>query len=81
MEPSADRRDGDGALEDVGYDPKNYDPEVLDRTKLRISELGFSIDGDLWGAPDSDVATVAAKCQHGKDDGPIIVQPKPKPTD
>ncbi|MFI0763304.1 hypothetical protein ACH4TQ_00005, partial [Streptomyces sp. NPDC021218] len=26
------------------------------------------------------LAAVAAKCQHGKDDGPIIIQPKPKPS-
>lgn len=24
-----------------GYDPRNYDAEILERTKTRIAELGF----------------------------------------
>ncbi|MFI8988682.1 glycine-rich domain-containing protein [Streptomyces antimycoticus] len=62
-----------------GYDPENYDPAILTRTQAMMREAGFTPDEELWTAPDKPLVTVAAQCQHGKDDGPIIVQPKPKP--
>ncbi len=63
-----------------GYDPENYDPAILTRTQAMMREAGFTPDEELWTAPDKPLVAVAAKCQHQKDDGPIIVQPKPKPS-
>ncbi|MCQ8191113.1 glycine-rich domain-containing protein [Streptomyces rugosispiralis] len=63
-----------------GYAPENYEPAILTHTQAMMREAGFTPDEELWTAPDKPLVAVAAKCQHGKDDGPIIVQPKPKPT-
>ncbi|WP_275559251.1 hypothetical protein [Streptomyces sp. 5-6(2022)] len=63
-----------------GYDPANYDPALLTRTQAMMREAGFTPDEELWTAPDKPLVAVAAKCQHSDDGGPIVVQPKPKPT-
>lgn len=62
-----------------GYAPTNYDPPILDRTREKISELGWSADPELWGPPsDETLVSVAAKCQHGGD-CTIVITPRPKP--
>ncbi|MFI9154470.1 glycine-rich domain-containing protein [Streptomyces sp. NPDC053367] len=62
-----------------GYDPGNYDPTVLDRTREAIEGLGWDVDEELWVAPsDETLVAVAAKCQHSDDSGPIVTLPKPK---
>ncbi|MFI0150309.1 hypothetical protein [Streptomyces lydicus] len=43
-----------------------------------IEEAGYSVDLDLWGPPDRDLVSVAAKCRHSDDSGPIVPLPKPK---
>ena len=63
-----------------GYDPGNYDPAILTRTQAMLREAGFTPDDELWTTPDKPLIAVAAKCQHSDDGGPIVVQPKPKPT-
>ncbi|MFF5534091.1 hypothetical protein ACFY71_16630 [Streptomyces cinerochromogenes] len=63
-----------------GYGPENYAPEILDRTREAIGELGWFADAELWVAPsDETLVLVAAKCQHSDDSGPIVTIPKPKP--
>ena len=63
-----------------GYGPENYDPAVLVRTRGKIAELGWAADPELWVAPsDESLVSVAAKCQHSDDSGPIVTIPKPKP--
>ncbi|GFE12884.1 hypothetical protein Sgleb_09310 [Streptomyces glebosus] len=46
--------------------------------RKRVVEAGYSVDLDLWGPPDGDLVSVAAKCQHSDDSGPIVTIPKPK---
>ncbi|MEU2059764.1 hypothetical protein [Streptomyces sp. NPDC013455] len=63
-----------------GYGPENYDPAILDRTREAIGELGWFADAELWVAPsDETLVSVAAKCQHSDDSGPIVTMPRPKP--
>ncbi|MFB7930441.1 glycine-rich domain-containing protein [Streptomyces sp. NPDC056039] len=63
-----------------GYDPTNYDPPILDRTREKITELGWDVDTQLWGPPsDETLASVAAKCQHAPE-CTIVVTPRPKPS-
>lgn len=63
-----------------GYGPENYAPSVLDRTTEAIGALGWATDLELWVAPsDESLVSVAAKCQHSDDSGPIEVRRKPKP--
>ncbi|MFE0801069.1 glycine-rich domain-containing protein [Streptomyces sp. NPDC058812] len=62
-----------------GYDPTNYDPPILDRTRETIAALGWEADPELWGPPsDETLVSVAAKCQHAPE-CTIIITPKPKP--
>ncbi|WP_137235152.1 hypothetical protein [Streptomyces sp. BPSDS2] len=62
-----------------GYDPTNYDPEILDRTRQAIANLGYVADAQLWGEPsDETLVSVAAKCQHAPE-CTIVIIPKPKP--
>ncbi|MFC7817537.1 glycine-rich domain-containing protein [Streptomyces sp. NPDC057367] len=62
-----------------GYDPTNYDPPILDRTRETIAALGWGADPELWGPPsDETLVSVAAKCQHAPD-CTIVIIPKPKP--
>ncbi|MFD6324175.1 glycine-rich domain-containing protein [Streptomyces sp. NPDC058442] len=62
-----------------GYDPTNYDPPILDRTRETIAALGWEADPELWGPPsDETLVSVAAKCQHAPE-CTIVVTPKPKP--
>lgn len=62
-----------------GCDPTNDDPPILDRTREKITELGWEADPQLWGPPsDETLASVAAKCQHSPD-CTIVITPKPKP--
>jgi hypothetical protein len=63
-----------------GYGPDNWHPSVLDRTREAIGRLGWTTDLELWVAPDDEsLVSVAAKCQHSDDSGPIVTMPKPKP--
>ncbi|MGC0331348.1 hypothetical protein RKD23_004338 [Streptomyces sp. SAI-170] len=63
-----------------GYDPAGYEPMILDRTREQILRLGWDADDELWVAPsDESLVSVAAKCQHSDDSGPIVTIPKPKP--
>lgn len=60
-----------------GYDPTNYDPPILDRTRETIAELGWDADPELWGPPsDETLVSVAAKCQHAPE---CTIRPMPKP--
>ncbi|MEU0652644.1 hypothetical protein ABZ485_10420 [Streptomyces albogriseolus] len=60
-----------------GYDPTNYDPPVLDRTREAIAALGWEADPELWGPPsDETLVPVAAKCQHAPE---CTIRPMPKP--
>ncbi|WP_415947282.1 glycine-rich domain-containing protein [Streptomyces sp. KLOTTS4A1] len=60
-----------------GYDPTNYDPAVLDRTRQAIAHLGWTADPELWAPPsDETLVSVAAKCQHSPQCG---IRPMPKP--
>ncbi|GAA5610577.1 hypothetical protein CP981_32835 [Streptomyces platensis] len=59
-------------------DPARYDQDVIDRTTALVEEAGYSVNVDLWGPPDGDLVSVAAKCQHSDDSGPIVTIPKPK---
>lgn len=60
-----------------GYDPTNYDPPILDRTRAVIGELGFTADDELWGPPDEKTfVSIAAKCQHAPE---CTIRPMPKP--
>ncbi|MGY3682979.1 hypothetical protein [Streptomyces sp. TE33382] len=62
-----------------GYDPTNHDPQILDRTRQAITDLGYVADPELWGPPsDETLVSVAAKCQHSGD-CTIVITPKPKP--
>ncbi|WSU33941.1 hypothetical protein OG391_01715 [Streptomyces anulatus] len=62
-----------------GYDPTNYDPEILDRTRQAIADLGYVPDAELWGpSSDEPLASVATHCQHAPD-CTIVIIPKPKP--
>ncbi len=59
-------------------DPDRWDAQIIDRTTSLIEETGYGVDYDLWTAPDSELVSVAASCQHSDDGGPIVTQPKPK---
>ncbi|ASQ98489.1 hypothetical protein [Streptomyces sp. 11-1-2] len=64
-----------------GYNPRNYDASILERTKTRIGELGFDVDAELWGPPGSDPVVVAAKCQHTEECAIMPMPPDPGPTE
>ncbi|OQR64792.1 hypothetical protein B6E66_07480 [Streptomyces maremycinicus] len=73
------RLGGDFVHHFPGWDPTNYDPPILDRTRDKITELGWEADPQLWGPPsDETLVSVAAKCQHSPD-CTIVITPKPKP--
>ncbi len=60
-----------------GYDPTNYDPPILDRTREKIAGLGWEADAELWGPPsDETLVSVAAKCQHAPE---CTIRPMPYP--
>ncbi|WP_425832013.1 glycine-rich domain-containing protein [Streptomyces fractus] len=60
-----------------GYDPTHYDPEILNRTREKIAELGWRADPELWGPPSDEIlASVAAKCQHAPE---CTIRPMPYP--
>ncbi|MFC8711210.1 glycine-rich domain-containing protein [Streptomyces sp. NPDC057197] len=60
-----------------GYDPTNYDPPILDRTREKITEFGWGPDPELWGPPSNEtLVSVAAKCQHAPE---CTIRPMPKP--
>ncbi|MEH0584467.1 hypothetical protein QA942_10290 [Streptomyces sp. B21-106] len=74
-----ERLGGDFVHHFPGWDPTNYDPPILDRTREKITELGWEADPQLWGPPTGATLTsVAAKCQHSPD-CTIVITPKPKP--
>ncbi|MYS66354.1 hypothetical protein GTW66_20700 [Streptomyces sp. SID5473] len=60
-------------------DPGRFSSSVLTRTTALITEAGYRVDPDMWRAPDDTLVSVAAKCQHSDDSGPIVIIPKPKP--
>lgn len=59
-----------------GYNPMNYDPKILDRTRAVIERAGYNVDPDLWTAPTDDGITVAANCQHAPE---CAIRPMPRP--
>ncbi|MET7934514.1 hypothetical protein [Streptomyces sp. NPDC005322] len=59
-------------------DPGRFNQAAIDRTVSLIEETGYTVHPELWRAPADDLVSVAAKCQHSDDGGPIVVQPKPK---
>ncbi|RLL68117.1 hypothetical protein [Streptomyces sp. Z26] len=59
-----------------GYDPTHYDPAILDRTRAAIEQAGYTVDPELWRAPDDGAVPVAAKCQHAPE---CAIRPMPTP--
>ncbi|WP_431780564.1 hypothetical protein [Streptomyces chumphonensis] len=60
-----------------GYDPRHYDPVIIDRTREKIAEAGYDVDAELWGHPTENVlVSVAANCQHAPS---CTIRPMPKP--
>ncbi|MCB5909811.1 hypothetical protein [Streptomyces pinistramenti] len=59
-------------------DPARHDTAVIERTTTLIEESGYSINPNMWRAPSDGLVSVAAKCQHSDDGGPIVPIPKPK---
>lgn len=60
-----------------GYDPTLYDREIVDRTREKITALGWVADPELWGPPSGEtLVSVAAKCQHAPE---CTIKPMPKP--
>ncbi|WP_370419561.1 hypothetical protein AB8O64_14585 [Streptomyces sp. QH1-20] len=69
-------RNGGFVHHSPGYDPTHYDPEILERTRAMIEEAGFSVDAELWHAPNDELVSVAANCQHAPE---CAIRPMPKP--
>ncbi|MET8180749.1 hypothetical protein [Streptomyces sp. NPDC005336] len=61
-------------------DPGRFNQDVIDHTIMLIEEAGYTVHAELWRGPTDSLVAVAAKCQHSDDGGPIVVQPKPKPS-
>lgn len=60
-----------------GWDPTNYDPQILARTRRLIAQCGYVADCELWSAPnDQTLVSVAAKCQHAPE---CTIRPMPTP--
>lgn len=59
-----------------GYDPENFDPNILARTQETIELSGYTIDVELWAGPRDGRIPVAANCQHSPG---CQVKPMPKP--
>ncbi|MFF7200535.1 glycine-rich domain-containing protein [Streptomyces sp. NPDC008141] len=59
-------------------DPGRHDQTIIDRTTALIRAAGWQLDLDLWRGPEDSLVSVAAKCQHSDDSGPIVIIPKPK---
>ncbi|WP_259316710.1 hypothetical protein [Kitasatospora xanthocidica] len=60
-----------------GFDPDNFDPDILERTQEAIKAAGFDVDEELWRAPgDEDLVSVAANCQHAPS---CSIKPMKKP--
>lgn len=59
-------------------DPGRFNAAALERTIGAIESAGYSVDTDLWRSPEDQLVSVAAKCQHSDDSGPIVIIPKPK---
>ncbi|MYU04385.1 hypothetical protein GTY81_10895 [Streptomyces sp. SID8366] len=60
-----------------GYDPTLYDREIVNRTREKITALGWVADPELWGPPSGEtLVSVAAKCQHAPE---CTIKPMPKP--
>lgn len=72
-----ERLGGDFVHHYPGWDPTNYDPPILDRTREKITELGWEADPELWGPPsDETLVSVAAQCQHAPE---CTIRPMPTP--
>ncbi|MFJ2189283.1 hypothetical protein ACIOJE_15230 [Kitasatospora sp. NPDC087861] len=60
-----------------GFDPDNFDPNILEQTQDAIRAAGFEVDPELWRAPtDDSLVSVAANCQHAPR---CKIRPMPKP--
>lgn len=60
-----------------GWDPTNYDPEILHRTRRLIAQCGYVADTELWSPPsDQTLVSVAAQCQHAPE---CTIRPMPTP--
>lgn len=69
-------RNGQFVHHTPGYNPENYDPGILERTKATISAAGFDVDQELWAGPLDGNIPVAANCQHAPECA-IVIIPKP----
>lgn len=58
-------------------DSGRYDPGFIDRTMAAITAAGFTVDRELWLAPDAGHIEVGASCQHSPNCGPIEPGPTP----
>ncbi|MEV7599846.1 hypothetical protein AB0O91_20930 [Kitasatospora sp. NPDC089797] len=60
-----------------GFDPDNFDPDILEQTQDAIREAGFEVDPELWRPPTDDaLVSVAANCQHAPN---CTIKPMKKP--
>ncbi|MEU6238089.1 hypothetical protein [Kitasatospora sp. NPDC047058] len=60
-----------------GFDPENFDPDILEQTQAAVRAEGFAVDPELWRAPtDDSLVSVAAKCQHAPS---CSIKPMKKP--
>ncbi|MFE4520380.1 glycine-rich domain-containing protein [Kitasatospora sp. NPDC056783] len=60
-----------------GFDPANFDSDILEQTQEAIRSVGFEVDVDLWCAPtDNTLVSVAANCQHAPN---CSIRPMKKP--
>lgn len=63
-------------------DASRFDAGIGEATCALIEETGYSVDRELWTAPDRELVAVAASCQHsGGPNGPITPIPRPKGTE
>ncbi|WP_240649755.1 hypothetical protein [Streptomyces sp. Z26] len=62
-----------------GYDPTHYDPAILDRTRAAIEQAGYTVDPELWRAPDDGAVPVArsASTRRSARSGPCRHRSRP----
>ncbi|NUP53424.1 MAG: hypothetical protein HOW97_39805 [Catenulispora sp.] len=70
-------REGAFVHHSPGFDPENFDPDILEQTQDAIRAAGFKVDPELWRPPtDDSIVSVAANCQHAPS---CTIRPMPKP--
>ncbi|MFJ2806642.1 glycine-rich domain-containing protein [Kitasatospora sp. NPDC087271] len=70
-------REGRFVHHSPGFDPGNFDQDIMEQTQAAIREAGFEVDQELWRPPtDDSLVTVAASCQHSPS---CSIRPMKKP--